>query len=151
MYAGALIVHSWLRWAVIIAGIVAFLKARGAAGRSWTPADDRPGLWFTILLDVQFLLGLALYLFISPNTTAAMHDFGAAMHQAPIRFWLVEHPTAMIAALVLAHIGRVRVRGASLDRKARTAALFYGVAVLIVLIAQPWPGLPYGRPLFRLR
>jgi hypothetical protein len=149
MYSGTLLLHSWLRWAVIVLGIVAFLRALGAGGRAWTAADDKPGLWFTIALDVQFLIGLALYLFISPNTTAALHDVGASMHVASVRFWLVEHPFGMIVALILAHVGRIRTRGAAADRKGRAAAIFYGLALAIILLTQPWPGLPYGRPLFR--
>jgi len=149
MYSGVLFVHSWIRWVVILLGVLATARALGARGRPWTAADDRPGLFFTIAFDVQFLIGLCLYLFISPNTASAMQNAGAAMANAQARFWLVEHPFGMIAALVLAHIGRVRVRKGFGDRRPRTAALFYGLATLILLITQPWPGLPYGRPLFR--
>jgi len=139
MYSATLLVHSWLRWAVIAAGAAALSSA---GGRSRPPG--KAGLWFTILLDVQFLVGLSLYLFISPNTTAAMHDFGAAMHVAATRFFLVEHPFGMIVAIVLAHVGRVRS-----ERRGLNARGFYAASLIILLISQPWPGLPYGRPLFR--
>ena len=143
MYSATLLVHSWLRWAVILAGAAAVLSS-GSGRPSAKPAGSTAALWFTILLDVQFLIGLALYLFISPNTTAALHDFGAAMRTAPTRFFLVEHPFGMIAALALAHVGRVRA-----ERRGRRATLFYAVALVILLLSVPWPGLPYGRPLFR--
>jgi hypothetical protein len=93
---------------------------------------------------VQLLVGLALYLFISPNTTAAMHDFGGAMHMATTRFFLVEHPFGMIIAIALAHLGKIRAA-----RGARNARTFYAVSLIVLLASQPWPGLPYGRPLFR--
>jgi len=139
MYSATLIVHSWLRWAAILAGLVAIFSA--------TPrhrTGSKAGLWFTILLDVQLLIGLALYLFISPNTTAAMHDFGAAMHTASIRFFLVEHPFGMIVAIALAHVGKIRA-----DRGARHAKIFFVISLIVLLASQPWPGLPYGRPLVR--
>jgi hypothetical protein len=150
MYSATLLVHSWIRWVVIVLGVVAFVRALAAGKRGWSRGDDAAGLWFTIAFNLQFLIGLLLYLFISPNTTAAMHDFAGSMASAQVRFWLVEHPTGMIIALALAHIGRGRVRKAALDRKARQAAIFYGLSLVVILIAQPWPGLPYGRPLFRL-
>jgi hypothetical protein len=139
MYSATLIVHSWLRWAAILAGIAAVVSA--------TPRQrggSKAGLWFTILLDVQLLVGLALYLFISPNTTAAMHDFGAAMHAPATRFFLVEHPFGMIIAIALAHVGKIRG-----DRGAPHAKTFFALSLLVLLASQPWPGLPYGRPLLR--
>jgi hypothetical protein len=140
MYSATLLVHSWLRWAVVVAGLAAVLSSsrRASAGAS------RAGMWFTILLDVQFLVGLSLYLFISPNTTAAFHQFGAAMHVATTRFFLVEHPFGMIVAIAIAHIGRKRS-----ERRRESGRAWYLVSLLILLASQPWPGLPYGRPLFR--
>jgi hypothetical protein len=43
-------------------------------------------------------------------TTAAFADLGSVMRTAPLRFWTVEHPTGMIAAVVLVHVGRVKAR-----------------------------------------
>jgi len=139
MYSATLIVHSWLRWAAILAGIAAVVSATPRHG-----AGSKAGLWFTILLDVQLLVGLALYLFISPNTTAAMHDFGAAMHTPATRFFLVEHPFGMIIAIALGHVGKIRG-----DRGAPHAKTFLALSLLVLLASQPWPGLPYGRPLVR--
>jgi hypothetical protein len=129
MYSATLVIHSWMRWAVVVLALLA-LARRG-----------RYGLFFTIALDIQFLIGLALYLFISPNTRAALANAGAAMHIAATRFWIVEHPFAMVLALVFAHIGRV---------KPARQGLFFGLALLFILLGMPWPGLLYGRPLFRL-
>ena len=55
----------------------------------------------------------------------------------------------MLIGTALAHVGRGRVRKAPDDRKGRTAAIFYGLALLAILASIPWPGLPAGRPLFR--
>ena len=77
IYAAVLVIQSWLRWLVLLAGIAAFVRAASGAatGRGWTPADDRAGFWFSIALDVQFLLGLILHVFLSPITHAAFSDF----------------------------------------------------------------------------
>jgi hypothetical protein len=71
------------------------------------------------------------------------------MRQPQLRFWLVEHPIGMLAALILVHVGRVRTRRAPDAVKGRRARLFFGLALLLILASIPWPGLPYGRGLIR--
>ncbi len=68
-----------------------------------------------VSLDVQMLLGLLLYVFLSPFTRDALNDFGAAMRTPSLRYWAVEHVTLMVGALVVAHVGNVLVRRASTD------------------------------------
>ena len=152
MYPLTLAIHSLLRWAVLAAGLVACF--RGVAGarvrRDWTPADSRAGLWFVLALDLQLLLGLALYVGLSPMTQAAFEDFGAAMGNSTLRFWAVEHLFGMLVALALVHVGRVRVRKtADAVRRHKVAALFFGLALLALVLTIPWPGTLAARPLFR--
>jgi hypothetical protein len=149
MYPSVLMLHSWLRWAVLTAGVLAIVRAATAGGRPWTPADDRSVRWYTIILDVQVLLGLLLYFVLSPFTTAAFSDFGAAMKTAGLRFWAVEHTFGMIIGVALAHIGAVKIRNASSLRKHRLAVIFVTLSLLAIAASIPWPGLPAGRPLFR--
>ena len=150
MYTSILLIHSWLRWAVLLAGLIAIVRALTRAGRPWTPTDDRAGSWFVITLDAQIVLGALLYFALSPITRLALEDFGAAMGTSAIRFWAVEHVFGMIVGVTLAHIGRVRIRKAATDAKRhRLAAIFFGLALLAILAAIPWPGLPNARPLFR--
>ena len=141
IYTITLLVHSWLRWGVLAAGVVA--AARGA------DPDDTGGKWFTRLLDLQVLLGLLLYFVLSPVTAAALEDFGGAMRISQLRYFAVEHAFGMVIATALAHVGRARVRKAPPARRARTAAIFYGLALVAILVSVPWPGMPAGRPLFR--
>jgi hypothetical protein len=152
MYNVTLLAHSWLRWAVILAGLVAVGRAiAGASGRrEWTRADERAGMWFVMLLDLQLLIGLILYFALSPITRAAMQDFGAAMKSSGLRFWAVEHLFGMIVGLALVHIGRVRTRKLT-DSAARhkVALISYTLGLLAILISIPWPGMPNGRALIR--
>jgi hypothetical protein len=149
MYTAVLMIHSWLRWAVLIAGLIAFMRAATAGGRPWTPTDDRSARWFTIVLDIQVLLGLLLYFGLSPFTREALGDFGAAMKSSGLRFWAVEHTFGMIIGVALAHVGAVKARKAPSSRKHRVAMIFFGLAMLAILASVPWPGMPAGRPLFR--
>jgi hypothetical protein len=151
MYSTALTLHSWMRLIVIAAGLAAFIRAAaGAYGRKpWRPSDDRAGFWFTTTLDVQLLLGLLLYFFLSPFTSQALHDFGAAMKAPGLRFFAVEHPAGMLIGIALAHIGRARARRADSLRRHKVAAIFFGLALAIMLASIPWPGTPNGRPWVR--
>ena len=149
MYTLVLALHSWLRWAALIAGVVAIftlLSSRDTSGRA-----DFWGLVLTIVLDVQFLLGVLLYGVLSPFTAEAMRDFGAAMRSPGLRFFAVEHVTLMLAALVLVHVGRILARkAATVDAKRMRLLICFGLATLLMVLAIPWPGMAAGRPLFRL-
>ena len=152
MYPGILWLHSLFRWLIIIAGLVAVARAlRGwMGGRRWTATDDLSGLLFTIGLDVELLFGLILYAGLSPFTAQAFADLGAAMGDQTMRYFTVEHPLGMLVAISLAHIARVRLRRAVGDSgRFKTAAILFGLVLLIILVSIPWPGMPVARPLIR--
>jgi hypothetical protein len=152
MYPTILFLHSWLRWAVILLGLLAIVRGiiGGTSRRPWTPVDDRVGLLFIISLDVQVLIGLLLYFVLSPITQAALADFGGAMRVSALRFWAVEHVFGMVVGVFLAHRARSRVRAIpDAVRKHRVAAIFFALAMVAILASIPWPGTPYARPLFR--
>ena len=150
MYDVLIALHSVLRWVVLLLGLLAVGRGMaGWSGRSWTSSDNRAGVLFVGFLDLQLLIGLVLYLFLSPTVRAATVNIGAAMRDPMMRFFLVEHAFGMLLAVTLAHIGRVRIRKATDDRRRhRAAAIFFGLALLIVLLSIPWPGMPAGRPLW---
>lgn len=154
MYSSALWLHSLLRWAVLLTGAVAWFRAvgGGTAKRPWTAKDELWGLLFTISLDTQLLVGLVLYVALSPFTKLAFQDFGGAMANSSLRYWAVEHITGMIIGLALAHVGRAKMRKAANDaRRHRLATIYFGLALVAVCASIPWPGLglPVERPLFR--
>ncbi len=147
-----LYLHSYTRWLVIIFALLAIGRAfLGWFGRRpWTVVDSRLGLLFTISFDIQVLVGAILYFFLSPLTTAALRNFGAAMKNDLFRFFSVEHMAIMLVAAVIAHAGRALSRKASSDQgRFKRAAIFYTLAIVLVLAAIPWPSLSFGRPLLR--
>lgn len=144
--------HSILRWFVLLAGLWALVRVwLGVLNNDpWTKKDRIAGLVFTTFLNVQFLIGLALY-FISPITTAAMHNMKAIMKEPGIRFFAVDHPTAMILAVIIAQIGfSISKRSTKGSRHQFLVAAFsYTIAAILILVSIPWPFFEkYGRPLF---
>jgi hypothetical protein len=148
-YGVVLYMHSILRWAIVAAGLYAAGRAWwGRLGRrAWLKTDMRAGRILVSLMDVQLLIGLVLYFLYSPVVAGAMLRPEMVAGNRGLRFWIFEHPIAAIAAIVIAHIGFLKARkGGPLAH--RDAALFYTLALLIVLAAIPWPLFSYGRLLW---
>jgi uncharacterized Tic20 family protein len=147
-YGQVLAVHSTLRWVVLAAGFVA--TAASWAGRlgskSWVDTTAGAGRVFAVAMDLQLVAGLVLYLVLSPAVTAGLANIGAAMEDRHQRFWMAEHPAAMILALVLAHIGALKSRQAA-GAGHRQASWYFTLAFLLIVAALPWPFRDYGRPL----
>src|SRR2546428_12322714 len=109
MYTLFLILHSWLRWIAIATGVGATAAATGSASGG---GGARAGLFFMIAMDLQVLIGVLLYLFISPTTAAVFQNFSAAMQDSVAGFWAVAHGTMMLRSGAVAHPGPVLGRKA---------------------------------------
>jgi hypothetical protein len=147
MYTTVLLIHSWVRWIALVAGVgttFAALRRQDATAERWAMVT-------MMTLDIQLLLGLLLYLVVSPNMQEILAHFGDAMKEPASRFWAVEHLTAMLAAVILAHVGRVLARKAATPDKKRARLLIcFGLATVLMIVGMPWPGRAGGRPLVRL-
>ena len=152
MYSFVLGLHSWIRWVALVAGVGATMTA--LVDRTGTDRPGRADMWgFALMmaLDVQLLLGLLLYLVLSPFTAEAMRDFSIAMKSPGLRFFAVEHGTLTLAAVAVAHVGCVLTRKAQTPASKRTRMFVcFGLATILMILAIPWPGMAYGRPLFRI-
>ncbi len=154
LYNLFLSLHNITRWLVVVFALLAIVRGiQGWSGRrEWTRADDRAGVLFASMLDIQVLLGLILYFLFSPTTPRLFSNFGQAMSDPNARFFGLEHVFWMVLALIIAHVGRVISRKAqAAPAKHRAAAIGYGLAFLVVLAGIPWPFLAnIGRPWLRL-
>jgi hypothetical protein len=141
MYPSILGLHNVMRWVVLLAGAWAVLLAwRGWLGRgTWTDREGRAMKIFVGTLDLQFAVGLLLYAVFSPLTRAAFSNFGAAMRDAAVRYFVVEHVVIMIAAIAVAHVGVGRVKKASTDaERFQRASVWLGLAFAAVAGFVPW-------------
>jgi uncharacterized BrkB/YihY/UPF0761 family membrane protein len=146
MYEILLISHNILRWAVLLLGFWAAIQGYvGWLGKKeWSEVHRKPGMWFTIALDLQFLLGLVLTV-ISPLVQSAVADLSTVMVVPEFRSILVEHIPIMLLALAAGHLTSALSRRAETDlKKHRRAAIGYTITLLLILVVTPW-----GRPLLR--
>jgi uncharacterized membrane protein YozB (DUF420 family) len=150
-YSPVLFIHSRLRWATLLLAIAATVNAfradpdlsRPMPGRQWDTL-------FMMALDFQVLFGLLLYFGLSPFIMEASKDLGTAMQTPGLRFWTIDHIAWMAGATILVRIGRVLALNATTPQARRKwRALFFTLTTITILAGIPWPGLTWGRPLFR--
>lgn len=131
--------HSGLRWIVLIllvsATFMALLKWRSNA--TYTEGSRKLNLFTMISMHTQLLIGIVLY-FMDLGTKVR---FTADMMKDPIaRFFTMEHNIMMLLAIALVTIGHSKSKKtADETKKFKTIFIFYGIALLIVLVAIPWP------------
>lgn len=140
-YTIFLFLHSWIRWIILILGLIVIFKAYAGwlGNKPYTKGDNAMSAAFMGTLHLNLLIGLILYVFFSPIVQAAFQDFGAAMKNPELRFWAVEHTLVNIIAVVVATIGRSKAKKAvETVRKHKLTAIYYTIAFILLLSRIPW-------------
>jgi hypothetical protein len=64
----------------------------------------------------------------------------AAMKDAVMRFWVIEHLILMVLSIILITIGYSKSKRAATDEaKFKLLAIFFGIALVLILMGIPWP------------
>jgi hypothetical protein len=135
-----LIAHSYVRWLVLLAGLVAVARMMNGYTRQavFGASDTTVARLYVGVVDLQVTLGIVLYA-ISPVTRGAMHDMAAAMRDPHVRFFVAEHPVAMILAAASAHAATAMARKSPSDRvKYLKSAIGYALSLGLLLAGIPW-------------
>lgn len=152
MYNSLLSVHSLLRWLVFISLIYCVIRAwYGWKKNSIFSKNDNTLRHTTATIaHIQLIVGVWLY-FVSPIIDYFLHHYKEAASQREVRFFGMEHSMMMLIAIVLITIGSAKAKRKTTDKdKFKTMALWYSVALLIILVSIPWPFSPMAsRPYFR--
>ena len=152
LYAIALLCHSYLRWIIVVFALIVLARSVQGwlAARPWSSNDERPYQILIACVDTQFVLGLALYLGLSPFVRVFWANVSVGMKNPSLRFFGLEHVFSMVIALAVLHVGRARSkRVLDVSQRHRRVWTSLLAAFLLILVAIPWPFLPYGRPLLR--
>ncbi|QJD79474.1 hypothetical protein [Spirosoma rhododendri] len=152
MYSLLLMAHSVLRWLVLLTLLYALFRGiRGWSGqRPFTRTDNTVRHNTATFAHLQLLIGYTLY-YISP-LIAAFRYGGAAEPAFPLRFFGWIHPLLMTVVVVLITIGSSAAKRQTTDAaKFRTMTIWFSLALLMLLVAIPWPFSPLAqRPYLRL-
>lgn len=112
-------IHGEVRWLVVILAVVIIIKfAIGWLGkRNYAPLDRTLLTAYTILLDINILLGLIVFIFQTATVTPAMR-------------W--EHVGTMLLAVVAAHMTAMWRRSTDSPTKYRNQLLLVALSLLLV-------------------
>ncbi|MTB53616.1 cytochrome B [Lewinella sp. W8] len=137
MYTALQHAHSGLRWVVLVLLVAAILKATNKRrGGSVYPGKDKLALFAMISVHVQLLLGLILYLWLSPYVQWQ----GDIMGQEIVRFYTVEHILGMLIGIAFITIGYSKAkRQVELNVGWKTIGRWYFFGLLLILLSIPWP------------
>jgi hypothetical protein len=133
--------HSFWRYAVLIAAVLALVVALGgwlgplAQRALLQPVVRRAGSLYIIVLDVQVLVGIVLWV--------GTQWYAVTPIDAYMRFIRAEHPATMLLAMIAAHVGLVMAKRHRLPMGAARAVAI-GVAVSLVLVLIGIPGVVRG-------
>jgi hypothetical protein len=142
LYSVMLHAHSVIRWIVLLLLVFAILNSLIAGRRPFIRTDARLGLLLTIFADLMLLIGIYLWYVGDKgyHTIQRLGSMAAVMKDPAARFFVVEHTTGMILAIILIHIGKAQGRKHISDRaKHNRTLLFYLIALIIILVSIPWP------------
>jgi hypothetical protein len=135
-------IHSY--WAYLVLLIVVLATLNALAGffskREYGAKDFRISLFALIVTHIQLLIGLILY-FVSPLGLQNISNsgMGAVMKDSTARLYAVEHPMVMILTVIFITIGYSKHKKKLLSSgKFKTLAIFYGIALILMLSRIPW-------------
>lgn len=152
MYLLLLTLHGIVRWMVLFFLLYSIFHAfRGYMGeRPFTAADDVVRHWTATVAHIQLVLGMGLYV-ISPIVRSVVAgQITDGMNDG--FFFRYIHIGMMLSGIVLLTIGSAKAKRIKVDKdKFRTIIIWYLLALLIMLLAIPWPFSPFSqRPFVRL-
>lgn len=128
-------IHSY--WAYIVLAVLIFAVINAIVGllkkKEFTHKDFRLGLFALILTHIQLLIGLGTYI------VGSWYSFLSDMKNSATRLLALEHPLMMIIAIVLITMGWSKhKKQVKSESKFKSFAIFYGLALLIILSRIPW-------------
>ena len=133
-------IHSYWAYVVLLILIVAVINTlRGVIQKKeFTDKDLRIGLFALIVSHMQLLIGFGWY-FMSPWFKALKTNGAAVMSDKGVRLLAIEHPITMILAILLITMGWSKhKKKTEALAKFKTLAIFYGLALLLMLSRIPW-------------
>ncbi|MCC7400334.1 MAG: hypothetical protein IT214_02520 [Chitinophagaceae bacterium] len=141
MYNVILHLHSGLRWLVLLLLLIVVYRSFFAGSRPFGSTDRKFSLFTLIVCDFMILIGI--YQWIAGNwglESIQANGMKNVMHDPILRFYAIEHPIGMLIAIIMVHIGWIYAKkdlpGAV---KHKRVLLFYGLALLIIIVSLPWP------------
>lgn len=151
MHQTLLIIHSLLRWLVVMSLLYSIYRA-WQGYRLLTPftkTDSSIRHWTATIAHTQLLVGMVLY---SQSPMVKYFNAGVGDTSGEPIFFGAVHIALMLIAIVVLSIGSAKAKRKTVDTdKFRIMLIYFSIAALIIFLAIPWPFSPLAhRPLIRL-
>mgnify|MGYP001420146347 CR=1 FL=1 len=105
--------------------------------KPFSSVEEKLTLISLILVHTQVLVGIVLY--VTGPWTGMFSNMGEVMKDSYSRMIVIEHPLTMLIAAVLVTIGRSKLkRITESDKKIKNVLIFFGIALLLIIIRIPW-------------
>lgn len=133
--------HSYWAYLVLMVLVVATFNAisKYFGNKEFEAKDFRISLFALITMHIQLLLGIVLYLASDYFSIISDLGMGEVMKNAVLRSNIIEHPTTMILAVVLVTVGYSKHKKKLVSKpKFKLLAIFYTLALILVLAKIPW-------------
>jgi uncharacterized Tic20 family protein len=147
MYYTLLILHSIFRWLVLLSLLycICFSIYGWRKNSVFSTWHNFMRHTTATISHVQLVIGYLIY-FNSPTVTYFRQYYNEAVRQFEYLFFGLIHVIMMTISVILITIGSSVAKRSSTDKgKFRVIALFCSFALLIILIAIPWPFSPLAR------
>ncbi len=153
-----LILHNWLRWLILIGIILILFKIIYDYFKIQKQGKDKESnsyletsisylkkvfLIFTIMVDIQFTIGILLYFFNS-SIMESLENISNIMKQKELRIIIIEHPIMMILFLGLIHLTNVKVKKIQTQNQYKMIVILLFISIGLLVFGIPW-----FRPLIR--
>jgi hypothetical protein len=153
MQTGLVHLHNILRWLILVFLLLSIIKSYSGwkNKKVFTNSDRKTWLFTLIVSHITLLIGLYQVFFGRYGiVTTSLPEGTSVMKDKFYRFFWVEHPTAMILAIIFITLGYGMAKKQVSDEiKYRKAFTFFIIALVLILAAVPWPFREIvGRPLF---
>jgi small-conductance mechanosensitive channel len=151
MYQLLLPLHSLIRWLVLSSLIYAIFTALMGYIKGWqfTKSHDSIRHWTATIAHVQLIIGILIY----TKSVAVKAFFSGPLDSSRLEsvFFGVIHISSMLVAIVFITVGSAKAkRKAESKQKFQTMLIWFSIALLIILLAIPWPFSPLAhRPYLR--
>ncbi|GAA3775324.1 cytochrome B [Corallibacter vietnamensis] len=141
MYNTVKILHSYWAYLVLLILVLATLNAliKTIGNKEYEAKDFRISLFTLIVTHIHLLLGIILFFAADYFSLISEMGMGDVMKNSTLRSNIVEHPLTMIVAVALITIGYSKHKKKLTSKnKLKTIAIFYTIALILVLAKIPW-------------
>lgn len=141
MYETVNILHSYWAYLVLLILVLATLNALAKffGNKEYHDKDLRISLFTFIVSHIQLLLGIVFFFVSDYLSIISETGMGEVMKNADLRNKIIEHPITMLIAIILITIGFSKHKKKETSKaKFKTLAIFYTLALILVLAKIPW-------------